>query len=181
MQTLTAKLLFVSLNTRREKAGEGLGPIAVDLALKGQVKLQDVGALFGSERTAHVIDALYDAEGNLLSTDVAALKLNSDLENYRVTLKAGKQRVRFETADLNKISLAPGLSRTLDLSGRVQAHPTDEQYAQLTAFLGCEVTLTVDQVQGSLFTSGGDEDADEDGEKESAGKGGKATGARLDS
>lgn len=162
----SAALLVAHLNVRREKAGEEGGPVAADIKLTGLVKSADLVDLFTSDRSAAVLEGMYDAEGNIVAGDIETLKLRSSLKSVRATLKPrGGAQVKFDGAELNQLKLTPQIGRTVEVSMRLQVNPTHAQVADLSDLLNIEVRATLDGMQGELDLASKDEDEEESEEE----------------
>jgi hypothetical protein len=147
----TAALLVAHLNVRREKAGEEGGPVAADIKLTGLVKSADLQHLFTSDRSAAVLEGMYDAEGNIAAGDIETLKLRTGLKSVRAHLKPkGGEAVKFDGAELNQLKLTPQLGRTVEVSMRLQVNPTHKQVADLSDLLNIEVKASLEGMQAEL-------------------------------
>ena len=162
----SAALLVAHLNVRREKAGEEGGPVAADIKLTGLVKSADLVDLFTSDRSAAVLEGMYDAEGNIVAGDIETLKLRTGLKSVRATLKPkGGDAVKFDGAELNMLKLTPQIGRTVEVSMRLQVNPTHGQVADLSDLLNVEVKASLEGMQAELDFDAKDNEGEEEQEE----------------
>lgn len=146
-----AVLTVSHLNIRREKAGAEDGDLGMDVALSGTLGIAAFQPLLdGDAHAAALLEGLFDAEGNLRSLNVKALDLKVEHKNLAVTIGEGKGAQKFDGADLNSVSVVPGIGRTVELSARLQLNPGDNQVEKLADLLRKEVKVVLENKQQKL-------------------------------
>lgn len=141
-----------NLNIRREKAGEEDGDLGCDISLKSSLSAEACGSFFSTDASRRrVLDDLWNEEGELTTTDVAKITLNTEIKGGTVILKTEFSPAEtFESADINKVTLVPKSGWTCEVSMRAQVNPTAEQMGRLSQLLGCDVHVAADRKQGEL-------------------------------
>lgn len=149
---ILAQFVIANLNIRREKAGEGDGPVACDIKLTSDLKSDAVASFFSTDSSRkRVLDSLWTDEGELTTTDVQKITLTAQIKGGRLSLTPEFSAAEtFETADINKITIAPKAGKTCEVSIRAQVKPTPEQMGRLAELLHCEILVTADRKQGEL-------------------------------
>ena len=148
-------LKVTSVNVRRERAGDGAGPIAIDLKLFKQCGVDSVQGLFLTKHAFdRVLKKLYDADGNLKVLDVVSIQLAREITGGRLTLSpeslAPELGMLVLEGDVNKIRISPKNEYEIELSMRVQLKPNDEQRKTITGWLDKEIAFTAELKSGEL-------------------------------
>lgn len=144
-----------NVNVRREKAGDDEGPIAIDLSLSGTAKPDELTGLFATKAShKRLLAQLFDADGELVTTDLARIALAREGVGCSVALTTPSgEKVEIDTADVNKIVLQPQAGMVVDWKLLVQFKPNDDQRAAVTAMIGRTVDVDVARRQGELELS----------------------------
>lgn len=146
------------LNIRREKAGDGDGPIACDVKLSAELALDRIAPIFTTP------DGFKAALGNLF-TDTGELAC-ADIGTLLLTTAAAKQNVQiddggiegedqhapfdFDDATVDNVRIEPKAGRKAALTLRLQVKPSESQLGPLAALLGALVSFSCDQPQLEL-------------------------------
>lgn len=140
------------VNLRREKSGEEDGPVACDLKLTADLKSEAVASYFSTDASRRrVLDSLWNEEGELTTTDVQKISLTTQIKGGTLTLSTEfSAPEKFDTADVNKVTIVPKSGWTCEVSMRAQVNPSAEQIGRLSQLLGCEVHVAADRKQGEL-------------------------------
>lgn len=165
----TGALNIAHLNVRKEKSGEDKGPVAVDIKLSGEVGIKAISGFFSTKSAFGVLDGLYLKGGELITNDVASLRLAGEAKDVKASIAvegAPGQPVSFMGAKLNKIVLLPRAGRTVDLTARLQVYPTPDQHARLAELLESTVLVDLHSANMDLFSSAGEEEEEEEEEEE---------------
>lgn len=147
------------INVRMEMAGKDeKGNLAADISLTGSVHLEQVGQLLTDDHAAALLGHLYDGEGNLISSSIAALTISTTIKDCKISLGEGPDRVQFKDAKLDSIKLVPMAGRQFDFSARLQVHPTAKE----------QTTIEFDLLKTvvKVIVEGGERISDEDGQAE---------------
>lgn len=159
-----ASFQISNLNPRREKAGEDDGDLACDIKLSAELTADAVSGFFSTDSArARLLDDLWTSDGELATTDLDKFYLTTHIKGGKATIKSEMGTPEhFEGVDLNKITLKPKASRMVEVSMRLQVHPTCEQMGRLAELLGCEVMIVVERSQAEMeLQPPGDEDEKE--------------------
>lgn len=163
---IKAALMLAHLNIRKEKAGEDEGPVACDVKLSGEIGFKEVKNLFSTKSAFEVLAGLYQKGGELITHDIATMRLAGEAKNVEASLAVeGGGKVTFEGAKLNKISLQPKPGHIVELSLRLQVHPSGDQHAKLAELLGSTVILEANATQLDLHLDQEEEEEEEEEEQ----------------
>ncbi len=147
-----AAFTIAHLNQRKEAAGDEPGKLACDIKLTSVLTDSACASLFGTESSFdRLLGDLWNKDGELTTTDLNTLVLNSQIVGGKATLTpefSGAEK--FEGVMLNKIKLKPEAGRKVEVSMRLQVHPTASQVSKLSEWLETDVTVLVERVQGEL-------------------------------
>ena len=150
---LEMTLNLAHLNTRREKAGEDDGPVAVDIKRKGEVKPENCKDLFSTDASFDkLLGELWDKNGELTTSDLGSMRLNREAQDCNIVLETeiSKSALKFETGGLSKVTLKPLAGKLIEIGLRLQVHPKPEQYGTLCEWLGHDLDISVKKKQGEL-------------------------------
>lgn len=144
--------LSPTLNVRNEKAGEDAGDFGTDLKFTGQVHLKDLRSIFHEDHGYAVLEALFDAEGNLATLAFGSFELTAKGSGIEATLttEISATTVKLREVDVDQFALVPKLGRLFEISFRVKAHPSDTQLGELALMLRTDVKVDLHSRQGEL-------------------------------
>lgn len=147
-----ASFTVAHINSRKENAGDETGKLACDIKLTAVLSDSALVSLFGTESSFdRLLGDLWNEDGELTTTDLKKLTLNSQIIGGKATLTPEFSGAEvFEGVDLNKITLEPQAGRQVAVSMRLQVHPTASQVAKLSDWLETDVVVLVDRVQQEL-------------------------------
>lgn len=129
-----------NINIRREKEGDGEGPVAIDLSVNAQMIIDNIAELFSTpESFAVLVTNLYADTGELKSGDLASMKLKREWANVKTTITIDAleepQVITLDDCELNEIKLELKAGRVCDVKARVQCKPSKEVLADLSQHL----------------------------------------------
>lgn len=163
---LKATLKLHHMTVRREKAGEEDGDIGTDLKLTGEVHLKELKKLFSEDHGYAILEALFDAEGNLASLAFANFSLSAKGSAVEATFKteiAGTE-IKLRDVEVDQFELVPKVGRTFDLTFRVKANPSEAQIGQLAEKLKSDLIVELWSRQAELQFGEVEEEEEEETE-----------------
>lgn len=149
---IAAEFTIKHVNNRREKAGEGLGPMASDIKLETEVTDEDVKELFSTSSSFdRLLGTLWNEENELTTSDLKKLTLAHEGVGCNVRfVPEFSEPLTLESADVNSIILCPLPARRVKVTMRVQSRTSKEQRGQLSEWQECSLIVNIASRQGEL-------------------------------
>lgn len=149
---MKATTSLTRLTVKRDKDGEEEGDVGTDLYFTGQVHLSDLKKVFNEDHGFAILEALYDAEGNLASLAFANFTLSAHGTAIEATFKTEIAGVAIKLRDVeaDQFELAPKVGRQFDLSFRIRANQSEAQIGQLAEKLKTDLVVDLWSRQGEL-------------------------------
>ena len=134
---LKVEVTVDSITMRAEKAGNETGAIASDIGISGELKLAQVEQMFSTAAGFKLLESMYQANGELAVTDFGEMNLTREVAGVKADLEStfGGTVVKFAGGEFNKLSVRPLPDRKVEFAGRLQVHPTKEQWGEMTTIL----------------------------------------------
>ena len=134
---LRAELTVVNMTMRAELAGNETGAIASDIKLSGEVKLAQVEQLFSTPAGFKLLESMYQGNDELAVTEYGEFSITREVAGVKADLEStfGGSAVKFAGGEFNNITLKALPGRKVLFTGRLQVHPTKEQWGEMTTIL----------------------------------------------